>query len=216
MTPINLKTIASSIILAAGMLGSTVAFATPFSITAATFTPGSGYGKDANEATNVATLLDVAFSTSNFNAQNFSLNAVGNSITFNLGSITFAEPNGFMGIVANETNDLGVTATMTFALPGNSAQQVTATGTASTGSVSDNAVDFTLSWNSVIVPFGNGGSYSIALTPVSFRNVGTAQVDATITLLATEAATVPEPSTLALAGLAFAAMGAAGRRRARK
>ena len=59
--------------------------ATPFTITNAQFLPGSGYGIEFNESR--GTLLDVRFLTSGFVTQSFTLNAVGQSFTFNFGTI---------------------------------------------------------------------------------------------------------------------------------
>ena len=52
----NRTVLAACLFTAAG-----AASATAFSVTNAIFTPGSGYGVDASEATNLATLLDVKF-----------------------------------------------------------------------------------------------------------------------------------------------------------
>jgi hypothetical protein len=147
---------------------STVANAIPFNITTVSFTPGSGYGVDSNESTPTATLLDVRFSTAGFVTQNATLGSVGAFFTFNFGTVDLEEPNGHSGITSNETDNLGVTASFTFTDPLGIIQNVLATGTAITGSVSDAATDYTLVWAPTTVNFGSGGIFEIAMNSLSF------------------------------------------------
>src|SRR6185295_15208773 len=107
-----------------------------FSITAAQFVPGAGYGIDSDESS--GSLLDVRFSTSAFSAQNFALSAVNQSLTFNFGTIDLAEPDADGGIVSGELDDLGISAKLTFTAPTGVIQTVTATGVATSGLVSEN------------------------------------------------------------------------------
>ena len=96
----NLSQRVLSAVGAAAMLAfSSEAGAAPitFSITAAQFLPGAGYGVDGNEAS--PNLLDVRFLTSAFSAQSFALSAVNQSFTFNFGTIDMQEPNAHGGIV---------------------------------------------------------------------------------------------------------------------
>ncbi len=60
--------------------------------------------------------------------------------------------------------------------------------------------------------FGNGGSFSLALSDAYFHTPGSAQVSGTFTLLSSPGA-VPEPSTWVMMLLGFGAVGSAMRKR---
>jgi len=198
--------------------------AIPFSITGASFTPGAGYGIDATEGSS-STLLDVRFSTSSFVTQNFNLNAVGDFKIFSIGTIDFREPNGSSAIVGGEMDFLDVIATLVFASPDSGNKIINATGQATSGSIQDNAVDLLIDWTSQTVTFGTSGQYQIDFTDLSFTRESTgtgafataglrnAEVRVTLLALDQPSATVPEPSSLALAGLGLLAFGFTARRR---
>jgi hypothetical protein len=219
----TLRKLASVVCTTGILLLASAASATPvlFDITGALFTPGAGYGIDANE--NNETLLDVRFSNTTFIAQHFSLNGANDFATFTFGTIGLYERNAAQGITANEQNNLTVTAKFTFVSPaGTPPQTLFATGTATTGSVSDVDVDYKIDWAPIFVSFGTGGQFRIDLNDLGFNANGFANGEgdvqtqtATITLIresiASDGTPIPEPSTVALFGLGL--LGAAFTRR---
>jgi hypothetical protein len=207
----TLLKMASGIFTAGILLLASTASAAPvsFSITGATFTPGTGYGQDANE--NNATMLDVRFSTSAFVAQSFTLSA-GASATFTFGTVGLFEPTTFGGITASEMDNLNVTAALTFLSPVGTPQSLFGTGTVTLGSVTDSSVDYIIDWAPIFVAFGNG-LFQIDLNDLGFTDNGQGQgqgqtqtQSATIRLVQEPTVPpigtpVPEPSTIALFGL---------------
>jgi hypothetical protein len=222
-----MKNTFKKIVLAISAMGfiATATVANAISIPFTTsFTPGSGYGVDDDERN--ATLLDVRFFTSNFLPLTFTLDSVvGASYTFNFGTVELRELDAHHGITRNEIDDLDVTASLSFTVtnPLSETQNflatatATAKGTAITGSVSDAATDYQLSWGNwepTTVHFGSGGILTMTMNPLVFNTRGSLPLNATITLLGLPDGgtdqplinlpanrTVPEPATLVLLGL---------------
>jgi hypothetical protein len=107
------------------------AHAAAVSVASFSFAPGSGYGVDASEGS--GSLLGVSFSSSLFSAQDFVLTVVGDSMTFDVGTVQFLEPNSNGGINANEVDNLGVAASLSFNGPFAGLVGVQATGAAIAG-----------------------------------------------------------------------------------
>lgn len=216
----KLRFLPQGLALAVSLTFSLQATAEPvaISVTGASFSIGGGYGNESNptETSANATRLKVAFNTSAFLTQLFSLdlsNPPGSSThTFTFGTIVLQEPDTNGGIRVAETDDLGVTADLVFSDAGIGTRTLVGTGVATPGPVSDADIDYALTWSPVVVSFGDGGQLRISLDDLSWTGtgpVGSKDLTARVTLLnaprSAVANGVPEPSTAMLLGSAFAA-----------
>lgn len=193
----------------AACIGAVQAAPVPFLVSPAAFTPGAGYGVDLFEG--LGTLLDVEFAA-DAGFQSFSLAAAGDAHAFHFGRITLREPD-FIRLA--ETDELDVAAHFLFLDPLFGVRTLTANGTARFGAIDDLRIDVAIDWAPILVAFGDGGLFSLNMDTQLFNQTGQTQdATATVRLLAAPLA-LPEPGSLALAGLALmaGALPAARRRR---
>jgi hypothetical protein len=192
-----------------------------FTLDGAAFVPGLGYGVDTQE--NGGKLLDVLF-TPTLTPLSLSLE-VAESRSFAIGTVELREPDAGSGSnlgINQQEHDaaLDVGASLAFVGPFAGQQSIGGLGLATRGAIGDAAVDFGIDWTSVIVPFGTGGTFELALGDLGFTALGAQTQLATITLLAAPSTAgapyqIPEPASLALCIFGLSLLGARRLLRAR-
>lgn len=212
--------------------GAASAASVTISGSAVAFTPGSGFGVEGGETIPAGlpnagtvipggqggTLLDVVFSVSS-TPVTVVLPGVGASLSGVFGTVQLRE----RFIDAAEIDNLSISADISMSLPFSGMLNVVGAATATAGIVPPllgepvGAVDLTIDWTPLDVPFGNGGLFRVEFDTLTFDTValpsGTTTLNqlATVTLLA---APIPEPTmaTLAIAGLLLIGLRCNGRR----
>jgi len=166
-------------------------------ITNITLTPGSGIGTDANEAT--GTLLGLS-ATADSPPPTAELNNPGDFYTFSAGHIEFAPTE--TNILAAETDNVGMTLTLTFADPSIGSVDLFLNGTATTGPVGDPSPDYSLVFASPVhVLTTAGGEFELSITSIALVSTLNDNQCLMVTVTLDHAPSLPEPSSMALFGL---------------
>lgn len=210
------------LVAAAGCWAAGVAVAAPVTvgIAEAAFTLGPGYGSGAGQ-------LGVTFAPAVGSGTLWTQLAAGQAVSIELGSFTLAEENH--SIDNDEVDGLGLSAWLRLTGAIDSTLHLDATVKVDKGPLRDNSTgnrggidgkwDLQLIWQPLELAFGDGGLLGLTLTELKLTDQGhTAPQFAILSLLsapqpaAAPAAAIPEPGSLALAGLGLC-MAAVSRRR---
>jgi hypothetical protein len=217
MIRLSVKTAAVALLTFAG-----TAHAAPFDISGGSYSLGTDYG--CSGSGNTTNLFCAIFNNTIGNPAPFQLNNVGDSQTFNFGTIVFNEDGNT--ITAGEADNIGVTAVLNFADPIAGMVQSLASVGVFTGTINDAAVDYSLTFSPVTQAFGDGGLFEVDFADLSWVGNDTTPRAQTvkITLLAkplvqdpeqvqTFISAIPEPGTLVLSCAALIGLAVARRRR---
>jgi hypothetical protein len=195
---------------------------------------GNTYGStDSNSNPNH--VLGVTFAATAPDLHQVANLTAGQSLYFQFGTVAISEEgnsgnnSGAATITQDEILNLGVNAVFKFLEPvSNPGFSITGLVTATLGRLADDAVDYAIDWADTTVSFGNGGQFTLSLDDVAFtRNNMSMGQWATLTLVSAPTApnnggntggntggnAVPEPGSLALAGLGLGVAGFISRRR---
>lgn len=203
-----------ALLSASMLLGGAAHAAVSFDISGGQYNIGSGYG--CSGPGNTTTLFCASFSYTLGDPAPFILSAPGDSVVLTFGSITFNEDAN--EIVAGETDNLDVTAILTFLDPfAGEVKSVAAVGVF-TGVINDGDIDYSLKFDPVVKSFGTGGQFTVDFADLSWTGNATFTHTVRITLDtlprdAGDSTAVPEPGTLTLLGGALAGFGLLARRR---
>jgi len=175
----------------------TVAFRPP------TVIQGTGYGADFNEVQGL--LLGVAIIPT-LQSNGFDLVGVGSKQSFSLGAVDIV---GESDIALGETDNLNVTLSIEMRSPFIRTLTIFGEAVAVVGPVSDPEVDYSLTWNPVVVDFGDGTGIRFSIIGSTFSVCCSQSMNAEVELVST----VPESSSSGLILLGLAGLATATRRR---